>query len=168
MPLRHKRTINRLSNLFKPNSATNGTVPPLPQIPPGDIPKARSPNQRVTSEELRDLRELIRHRYALDVEIWNLRDAQRHDRNIIHDKIRKSKAALAKIIRVVESLDDRSYFSSDAEHAKLQQIKSRVMEEGKRDWEMHPPWQDADVPMPMYEYTNADGGVTRIMPFEMD
>ncbi|KAF2792511.1 hypothetical protein K505DRAFT_326094 [Melanomma pulvis-pyrius CBS 109.77] len=170
MHLKHKSTSNRLSKIFKSGSKKSDGVPRLPTPPPGDIPTSRTKNQKATKEEIRDLRELIRYRYALDVEIWNLRDVQDFNRDVVREKMRKSTAALGKIKRIVDNLDDRSYFSSDAEYEKLRQIKFRVSEGGKRDWDRNPPWEEheEDVARPMrYDYS-VTGAVSMVRPFELD
>jgi len=175
MRLRHKSTTNRLSNFFKSDSKKSEGGPAIPPLPPaahGDLPRARIKNQLATKEELRDLRELIRYRYALDVEIWNLRDVQEYNREVVREKMKKSTAALHKIRRIVDSLDNRSYFSSDVEHEKLKQIKSRILLAGKRDWDRHPPWEDdyQRAPLPvLYEYNNfASPYTTAKPPQELD
>lgn len=164
---RNKSTSDRLSKFFKKKSDSAQVIPP----PPGDIPAPRAKDEKVTPEQLRDLRNLICYRYALDIEIWQLRDVQEYDRDIVREKMRKARAALRKIILTVESLDDRSYFSSEAEYSRFQQIKLRVMEGGKRDWEKHPPWEEdeqvVNAPMPMYVYTSGIGEVV-MSPYELD
>lgn len=108
--------------------------------PPGDMPTFRAKGQLVTAEELRSLGELIRQRYALDLEIWNLRNVRPRDRHLVEDKMKKADAALGKIRRVVQSFDSQDYFTSQSDYAKLQEIKTRIMAEGKRNWMQDPPW----------------------------
>lgn len=132
---------NGLTKIFKskPNVADNAGPAPMP----GDVPRARKQGQRVSPGELRDLRELIRQRYALDVEIWNLRHVQAYNRDVVVGKMWKADAVLAKIHRTVDSLDDRENFPSDGDYQKFEAIKLKLWEDGKRNWGLNPPWQDA-------------------------
>lgn len=108
----------------------------------------REKRQKITAEELRELRELIRYRYALDVELWSKhRKVKPYSRYVAQDLMRKSDSALVKIRRMVEDWDKRSYFSSDDEYFKFQEIKARVEAEGKRNWMRQPPWMEADAAM---------------------
>lgn len=51
-----------------------------------------------TPEALRGLRDLIRTKYELDVEIWNLRGARRMDRPVVEKKMQGADAVLTEII----------------------------------------------------------------------
>jgi hypothetical protein len=53
------------------------------EVPEGDKIPNQPDGRKVNAEELRDLRELIRCRYALAVEIWEMRDALPEDRMIV-------------------------------------------------------------------------------------
>ena len=57
-------------------------------FPPGHI---------VSPGEIRALSNLIRTRYALDVEIWRLEDCKQCDGKVVEEKTRRADAALAKI-----------------------------------------------------------------------
>ncbi|OCK87387.1 uncharacterized protein K441DRAFT_701265 [Cenococcum geophilum 1.58] len=131
-----------LSKLFKPRKS-NGVLTPEPKH--GDLPLSRTKGQKVTVEEFRELRELIRYRYALDVEIWGLRDVKPYSRDAVEERMRKADAALAKIQRTVNNLDKREFFSSHADYERLKEIKHRVLEPGKRDWRLHPPWEEREA-----------------------
>ncbi|KAF2249312.1 hypothetical protein BU26DRAFT_519430 [Trematosphaeria pertusa] len=121
-------------------------VPPIEAAhhpKPGDIPITRRKRQLIQPAELRQLRELIRCRYALDVEIWSDRNVKFYQRDRAIENMRKSMAALARIQRTVEAWDKRDFFASDDEYMKFRELKRRVLEEGKRDWASHPPWEKA-------------------------
>ncbi|KAF2188026.1 hypothetical protein K469DRAFT_628283 [Zopfia rhizophila CBS 207.26] len=136
---------NRLSFLHTRSKSTEVTTlptKPAKSAKPGDLPIYRAKGKKVTAEELRDLRDLIRTRYALDVEIWNLRHVKAFNRQKVHDKMRRADAALAKIERTVLSMDHIEFFEDPADYRKLQDIKVRVLEGGKRHWAVHPPWQE--------------------------
>ncbi|KAI9773909.1 MAG: hypothetical protein M1840_006135 [Geoglossum simile] len=111
-----------------------------PTIPPGDLPQALAPGRKVKPKEIRDLRDLIRKRYELDVEIWDLRFVRPCDRHIVEDKMRRSDAALQKIRRIIRAWDSRDAFESLDDWEKLQEIKLRIESGGKRIWADGPPW----------------------------
>ncbi|KAF2733041.1 hypothetical protein EJ04DRAFT_577902 [Polyplosphaeria fusca] len=113
----------------------------------GDLPIVRAKGQKVTAEEVRELRGLIRTRYYLDNELWILKDAKYYNSNktYIYGQIAKADATLRKIKVLVESWDKREYFSSDKEYEKFKDIKARVMADGKREWSLHPPWEEAEA-----------------------
>jgi len=111
-------------------------------VPPGDIPKPLMPGTTVQPEDIRNLRELIRKRYALDVEIWDLRHVGRQDRKIVQDKMDRSDATLQKIYRMVCAWDNPNAFESQNDWATLQEIKTRIEEGGKRFWATNPPWDE--------------------------
>lgn len=116
------------------------TSPPLAAA---DQPPERAKGQKVTPEELRRLRELMRQRYALDLEIWwNLRKVLNHDKPFVMEKMKQADALLACIRAMVLSWDNRDYFYTDDEYEKLKEVKCRVMSAGKRDWVLNPPWNE--------------------------
>ena len=97
--------------------------------------------QKVSGVDIRDLNELIRKRYALDVEIWSKRYCMARDRKVIEDKMRRSDAALARIMSIVRSWDRPEVWESDADWQRLRTIRDRLEEEGgKRIWKNNPPW----------------------------
>ncbi|PVH79234.1 hypothetical protein DL98DRAFT_632906 [Cadophora sp. DSE1049] len=115
---------------------------PLPQAPvqvqvqPGDLPPVIPPGQKVTALQIRGLNELIRKRYALDVEIWNKRHCASRDRKILLEKMRQSDATLVKIMSTVRMWDTRDVWESNADYHRLKAIRHRLeMEGGKRLWE---------------------------------
>jgi hypothetical protein len=115
---------------------------PVPPVPVGDLPKQRHQGQKVEAKEVRELAELIRLRYTLDVDLWNHRFTKPRDRHIIEDKIRKADATLAKVRGIVDSWDVPDAFEEDGQDwSKLRNIKRRVGAEGKRNWAINPPWQ---------------------------
>ncbi|KAF2267876.1 hypothetical protein CC78DRAFT_31450 [Lojkania enalia] len=132
-----------IAKLTKPSSKP--ALKPGPDTKPGDIPISRAKGQKITPEEIRELRDLIRHRYALDVEIWSLRDVKTYQRDVVLDRMRKSDAALGKIRTTVMSWDRPEYFQSEREYQKLQEIRVRVLEGGKREWGRHPPWEETEA-----------------------
>jgi len=94
----------------------------------------------VQPEEIRNLGELIRKRYELDIEIWGLRDVGRRDRPIVEDLMRRSDAILSKIQRTIGGWDSPNAFESEADWDKMKEIKRRMEADGKQIWADHPPW----------------------------
>ena len=139
MPVKIRYVFHRRD---KSQVAQAAQVTKQPAVPPGDIPKALMPGLKVQPEESRNLRELIRKRYELDVEIWGLRHVKKRDRHIVEDKMRRSDATLQKIFRTVCAWDSPNAFESQKDWAKLQEIKKRIEEGGKRFWAADPPWDD--------------------------
>ena len=76
------------------------------------MPAFRPKGQLVTAEELRSLGELITQRFALDLEIRNLRNVHPRYRHLMEEKMKRAGAALGKIRRVVQSFDGQEYFTS--------------------------------------------------------
>jgi hypothetical protein len=111
------------------------------QAPGDDIPQRRQ-NQLVTSDELRELGELIRERYRLDMLLHHLRNRTSYEGDVIRENIRRSTAVLAKIRRLVDSFDRPDLFETRDDHYKLLEIKRRIYEGGKRDWTRNPPRPD--------------------------
>lgn len=130
---------NRLSVIFRSKPAT----PAISEnIPHGERPRVRGKGEKIKPEEMRNLRELIRQRYAVDLEIWNMRKVRNRDRPKVEEMMVRADALLAQIRATVNSMDDREYFANDEEYKKFKQIKTRIMSEGKRTWENNPPWND--------------------------
>lgn len=78
-----------------------------------------------------------------------------YDRPIVEEKMKKSTAALKRIQMIVMNWDDPECFSSDLEYHKMQEIKARLVEPGKRNWEEHPPW--AEEPQAARQVSRQDG-----------
>jgi hypothetical protein len=108
----------------------------------GDRVKPRRKGQKVAPKELRELCELIRKRYSLDVEIWSLRKTRPRDRNIVLDKMHKAQATLKKINRILDSWDTAEAFTNEHDRAKFQEIRRRIKMDGKRDWDKESPFDE--------------------------
>lgn len=137
LPTRHK------SSASSSTSITTAELPAisLPPLPPGDQPTPIPLGQKVSAADIRDLNELIRKRYALDIEIWSRRDCKARDHKKVEDKMRRSDAALARIMSIVRSWDRPEVWESDADWQRLRTIRDRLEEEGgKRIWKNNPPW----------------------------
>jgi hypothetical protein len=108
----------------------------------GDISQPLARGQKVKPDEVRELADLIRKRYKLDVEIWDLRHVQPHNRPVVKDKMRQSDATLQKISATIAAWNSPDAFESPKDWAKMQEIKKRIKASGKRNWALNPPWDD--------------------------
>ena len=117
-----------------------GNGKPPGKLSDGDRPPARAKGEKVTSEELRNLRELIRQRYSLDLKIWSLRKVGSHNQKIVEVDMKRADAMLLSIKALVLSMDSRDYFNTDVEYQTFKQVKARVMADGKAEWIENPPW----------------------------
>jgi hypothetical protein len=115
------------------------------EVQSGDIVVPRGQKQLVTKDELRELGELIRERYKLDMLLHNLRNKTSYEDDVILENTIKSTAALAKIKRLVDSFDRPDLFQVPSDHNKLKEIRRRIYEGGKRDWNKHPPSMDSGL-----------------------
>jgi hypothetical protein len=118
---------------------------PSRQPPPGDLPLERAAGTKITPEELRDLREMIRQRYQLDVQIWSERFLRERDRDITQAKIKQAEALMTKIRRTVITWNKPEYFEhGTGDYESFQEISRRIHSPGKRDWVNEPPWLAAN------------------------
>jgi hypothetical protein len=112
-------------------------------LPPGDQPARFSPGYKVSPAELRDLNELIRQRYTLDIEIWGKRHCMPRDRPLVVERMIRADAALSKILGIVRAWDTPDVWESEADYLLLKNIRYRLeMVPGKRMWADNPPWLD--------------------------
>jgi hypothetical protein len=104
--------------------------------------QARLNKMKQTSPEtLRDLRELIRERYELDVKIWALRSVRKQDRPIVQNKMDKADAVMEDILLMVDMWGDNSDGRWDSEEwEKVGIIRKKLFEGGHRRWADNPPW----------------------------
>jgi hypothetical protein len=111
-----------------------------PGVPQGDIVPKQLRGQKVDPAELGELRELMRRRYALDMEIWSMRDDPEADRPIAEEKMKETDAIYTKIRALLNNMDDKDLFENEQHYLKFVQIKSRLLKSGKRVWCKQPPW----------------------------
>jgi hypothetical protein len=98
---------------------------------------------KLTSPEaLRWLRDLIRTRYDLDMEIWSLRRARRPDRPVVEEKMKKADAILTEIYTMVRTWEENDKLWTPEEWELAQDIKERILADGKRMWMENPPWNE--------------------------
>ncbi|KAH7078750.1 hypothetical protein BKA63DRAFT_250499 [Paraphoma chrysanthemicola] len=99
--------------------------------------------KQASPETLRDLRELIRDRYELDVKIWGLRGARKPDHPIVQKKMEKSDAVMEEILHMVSLWGDNSDNSwNPVEWEKVNIIRKKLEDGGHRVWANDPPWAD--------------------------
>ncbi|KAH9211393.1 hypothetical protein DL95DRAFT_412165 [Leptodontidium sp. 2 PMI_412] len=149
MPFRRRPRSGGSSNSVSATDSTISTATSaqlaLPSLPlqPGDQPQTVAPGRTITALEIRDLNELIRKRYALDVEIWGLKGCRPRDRYIVEDKMKRADVALFKILSIVRMWDSPEVWKSTADYYRLREIRHRLeMGGGKRVWEGNPPWEE--------------------------
>jgi hypothetical protein len=123
------------------NSSVKSTSALAPRLLPGDQPTALSPGQKVSPSEVRELNDLIRKRYALDIDIWNKRRCRPRDRRHVQDKMLRADAVLDKISATVALWDNPAVWESTADWHRLKRIKQKLEEGGQRIWMNNPPWE---------------------------
>jgi hypothetical protein len=96
----------------------------------------------VSPETLRELRELLRTRYELDIKIWNLRKVRKPDRPVVEEKMERSDAVLGEIMNIVQAWDGSESSWTPGEWEQAQEIIRRIEAEGKREWAGNPPWEE--------------------------
>lgn len=102
--------------------------------------------KEASPETLRDLRELIRNRYQMDVEIWGLRSARKPDRPKVLEKMVVADAIMEEILTTISTWENQQDGNwTDEEWDRVQEIKERLQSDGKRVWEGNPPWADAGI-----------------------
>jgi hypothetical protein len=138
-PKRHKP----VNEPTPPSTASNPSIsspPPPVQRPPVKLLKPAPQKPRITPEEIRKLRDLIRYRYALDIQIWEKRGNTEYQRRVVNEKMKRADAALADIRRYLTDWDNAEYFERPEEYQKFQEIKRRIETGNKRNWRDQPPW----------------------------
>lgn len=119
------REVNRHNQLMKDHEA-----------------KKRERIKKTTPEALRDLRDLIRQRYQLDMHIWSLKGARAPDRPIVEEAMVKADSVLQEICEIVDTWEQNEAFWTPQEWALASRIKEQVMKGGKRVWRNNPPWNE--------------------------
>lgn len=91
-------------------------------------------------EALQHLRELVRQRYELDMEIWQLRDVRKPDRPEVERRMYRADALLKEIQDIVKSWKMDAEVWTEGEGKVALEIRDRLLEDGKRIWRRQPPW----------------------------
>jgi hypothetical protein len=90
--------------------------------------------------EVRELHDLIRRRYALDVSIWGKQNCVPRNRPAVKEEMHRADAVLLRILSLVQAWDTPEAWESHADWQRLRAIKEKLEMEGKREWAKHPPW----------------------------
>jgi hypothetical protein len=98
--------------------------------------------KQTSPEALRGLRDLIRTRYALDMEIWSLKGARKPNRPAVEEKMRKADAVLEDINNMVDTWEENDKVWTPQEWGLARDVKKRILEKGKRQWKDNPPWNE--------------------------
>jgi len=105
--------------------------PPAPKKTPLSSyaePVLGHPNGHCTSQGLREFRELIRKKYALDVEVWNSRFAHEANMPIVDDMKRRSRGATFDMLKSAKRwMDARGEWSIE-EWDQVEEINRRIHE----------------------------------------
>lgn len=97
----------------------------------------------VTSAMVRELRELIRYRYALDHKILSVgKKAKPSQRDSVRDDMRRADAAMVTIRNMLENWDNPEHFSTAEQYQVFLEIKARIANGESRDWLRRPPWAE--------------------------
>jgi len=102
--------------------------------------EAKKKARLVSPEKLRELRDHMRLRYALDVEIWNLRNVRGPDRPVVLEKMEKADAVLRTILETMNAWEDTRDSWTAEEWEKIAEVYERIRAPGKRWWMEEPPW----------------------------
>jgi hypothetical protein len=92
-----------------------------------------------SAKALHELRNLIRLRYELDMDIWSMRGIGVADRNVVEKKMAKSDEILHLIRSRVENWSAESGWD-ELEWEYAAEVKERLLADGKRIWADDPPW----------------------------
>lgn len=91
---------------------------------------------------LHRLREHIRTKYKLDVEIWSLRNIKKPNREIVEEKMKKADVVLLEIMTITNAWEGTESSWTRWEWKRVMEIRRRILADGKRWWEANPPWED--------------------------
>lgn len=141
-------TVPSIRNVFKKDRPSSIYSTPAPStemnssqnLQPGDQPADIPHGEKVSSLDIRELNDLIRKRYALDIEIWADRDCMPCDRDLVKANMIRSDAVLEKIKTTVQLWNNCLLWESMSDWEKLQKIKERLDENKMRRWKDNPPW----------------------------
>ncbi|KAL6709494.1 hypothetical protein ACN47E_001429 [Coniothyrium glycines] len=132
--LEHERlTPLQVSSLYEVDASPR-SIRQTENYRPSLYGRASPSTYRITAENIREIREMIRYRYALDIKIWKKKDNKGHARDYLQELMHKSNATLVHIRKILESWDRREYFETDEEHAKFKEIKDRIEYGQKMIW----------------------------------
>jgi hypothetical protein len=109
------------------------------------VKKAEDKRKRLrmtNTETLRELRELIRIRYELDVKIWSLRKVRKPDRPMIEEDMERADALMAEIMEIIRAWEGSEAWWSKNEWEQVEQIIDKMNADGKRRWMGNAPWEE--------------------------
>jgi chromosome segregation ATPase len=95
------------------------------------------------TKALRKLKDLIRQKYKLDVEIWRDRNSLRNNRPKVLKKMAQADQKLQDIIKSVTLWDNSTGLYSEDEWETAEIIRNRIFKDGKKVWANRPPWINA-------------------------
>jgi len=86
----------------------------------------RQSGQGTSSEDLYDLRNLIRGKYSLDIEIWSLRDVHTANQYLVEERKKRSDGALDEIRKAVETWKGHEHRWTEEEMPYVEEIYQRI------------------------------------------
>jgi len=95
------------------------------------------------TKALRKIKDLLRQKYKLDVEIWRDRKSLPHNRPKVLKKMAQADLILQDIITAVSLWDNSTDLYSPEEWEIAEVIRRRIFKEGKKVWANRPPWINA-------------------------
>ena len=107
-------------------------------------------DHNASAENVRHLRNLIRERYALDLEVWGQRNTHKVNRKIIMPKCERADSILQKIYSIVNSWDQEYFVAEEYELVlKIKEcLQTKELENGvsndAAEWTKIPPWERRD------------------------
>ncbi|KAK4552630.1 hypothetical protein LTR86_010274 [Recurvomyces mirabilis] len=118
--------------------------------------------QNASVENVRHVRDLIREKYRLDIEIWSRRRRQVDARFKIEEETRKADAILEEIISIVSDWDN-DIFDKPEEWDMAEEIKNGIpkLDEPYVLWRNSPPWDPSRLERSS-EIIHADGQYTSV------
>jgi len=97
---------------------------------------------KTTPEALRDLRDKVRRKYQLDIQIWANRGYRKPDRPLVEKDMEEADAVLQEIMTMITSWEESDIVWTSDEWKLAQEIKQRLLMDGKRMWAGNPPWNE--------------------------
>jgi hypothetical protein len=100
--------------------------PDTPPMPAYAETIEQDAKQGISSQDLRECRELIRVKFALDVDVYNLRDVAERYRPLVEEKMRRSEGAMIDIRKKINGWKAAKDQWTAEEWAKVEDLHYRV------------------------------------------
>lgn len=108
-----------------------------------DLRKRRAQRRAMTEpENLRALRDQVRRKYQLDIDIWAERGVRKPDRPLVQKKMDEADDLLTEIINTIKMWEAQEGMFNAEEWKYAQQVKTRLLQDGIRRWADKAPWNE--------------------------